>query len=47
MIKLLPNLINIIIINSGSKSDIYNKMPVNVERDADSNDRHTEKTRKM
>ena len=45
MITLLPNQINVI--NSGSESDIYNKMQVIVERDAESNDRQTEKTRKM
>ena len=45
MIKLLPNQINVI--NSGSEFDINYKMPVIVERDAESNDRHTEKTWKM
>ena len=45
MLKLLPNQINII--NSGSESDINNKMQVFVEREAESNDRQTEKTRKM
>ena len=41
MLKLLPN--QIIVINSGSESDIYNnKMQVIDERDAE-----TEKTRKM
>ena len=45
MMKILPNQINVI--NSGSESDINNKMQVNVERDAESNDRQTEKTRKM
>ena len=45
MIKLLPNQINVM--NSGSESDINNKMLVIVERDAESNDRHTEKTRKI
>ena len=37
MLKLLPNQINVI--NSGSESDIYNKMQVIVERDAESNGR--------
>ena len=41
----IPNQINII--NSGSESDINNKMQVIVERDAESNDIQTEKTRKM
>ena len=45
MIKLLPIQINVV--NSGSESDIYNKTQVTVERDAESNDGHTEKTRKM
>ena len=45
MLKLLPNQINVI--NSGSESDINNKMQVIVERDAESNDRQTEKIRKM
>ena len=45
MLKLLPNQINVI--NSGRESDIYNKMQVIVERDAESNNRQTEKTRKM
>ena len=45
MLKLLPNQINVI--NSGSESDINNKMQVIVEGDAESNDRQTEKTRKM
>ena len=45
MLKLLPNQINVI--NSGSESDINNKMQVIVERDVESNDRQTEKTRKM
>ena len=45
MIKLLPNQINVI--NSGSESDINNKMQVIVERDAESNGRQTEKTWKM
>ena len=45
MLKLLPNQINVI--NSGSESDINNKMQVIVERDTESNDRQTEKTRKM
>ena len=45
MFKLLPNQINVI--NSGSESDFNNKMQVNVERDDESNDRQTEKTRKM
>ena len=45
MLKLLPNQINVI--NSGSESDINNKMQVIVERDAKKNDRQTEKTRKM
>ena len=45
MLKLLPNQINVI--NSGSESDINNKMQVNVERDTKRNDRQTEKTRKM
>ena len=44
-VKLLPNQINAI--NSGSESDINNKMQVIVERDAESNDRQTEKTWKM
>ena len=33
--------------NSGSESDIYNKMQVIVERDAESNGRQTEKTWKI
>ena len=41
MLKLLPNQINVI--NSGSESDINNKMQAIVDRDAES----TEKTRKM
>ena len=45
MLKLLPNQINAN--NSDSESDINNKMQVIVERDAESNDRQTEKTRKM
>ena len=45
MLKLLPNQINVI--NSGSESDIDNKMQVIVERDTERNDRQTEKTRKM
>ena len=45
MIKLFPNQINVI--KSGSESDINNKMQVIVERDAESNDRQTEITRKM
>ena len=51
MIKLLPNQINVIYEkeNSGSESDIYNKIQVHVivERDAESNGRQTEKTWKM
>ena len=45
MLKLLPNQINVI--NIGSESVINNKIQVIVERDAESNDRQTEKTRKM
>ena len=45
MLKLLPNQINVI--NSGSESDINNKMQVIVEGDAESNDSQTEKTQKM
>ena len=45
MLKLLQNQMNVI--NGGSESDINNKMQVIVERDAESNDRQTEKTRKM
>ena len=45
MIKLLQNQINVM--NSGSESYIYNKMSVIVERDTESNDRHTEKTQKI
>ena len=45
MLKLLPNQINVI--NIGSESDINNKMQVIVEKDAESKDRQTEKTRKM
>ena len=45
MLKLLPNQINVI--NSGSESDINNKMQVILDRDAESNDRQTEKTLKM
>ena len=45
MLKLLPNQINLIY--SGSESDINNKMQIIVERDTESNDRQTEKTRKM
>ena len=41
MSKLLPNQINVI--NSGSESDINNKMHVIVERDAESNDRQQRK----
>ena len=41
MLKLLPNQINVI--NNGSESDINNKMQVIVERNAESNDRQTEK----
>ena len=40
MLKLLPNQISVI--NSGSESDINNKMQVIVEKDAESNDRQTE-----
>ena len=43
MLKLLPKQINVI--NSGSESDIYNK--IQIESDAESNNRQTEKTRKM
>ena len=45
MLKLLPNQINVI--NSCSEYDINKKMQVIVERDAESIDRQTEKTRKM
>ena len=45
MLKLLPNQINVIY--SGRESDINNKMQVTVERDAESNDRQTEKNQKM
>ena len=45
MLKLLTNQINVI--NSGRESDINNKMQVILDRDAESNDRQTEKTRKM
>ena len=45
MIKLLENQINTI--KSGRESDINNKMQVIVERNAESNDRQTEKTRKF
>ena len=45
MLKLLPNQINVI--NIGSESVINNKIQVIVERDAESNDKQTEKTRKM
>ena len=45
MLKLLPNQINVIDI--GSESDINNKMQLIVEWDTESNDRQTEKIRKM